>query len=161
MLHTTESKADRYFSTLHVPCVICGLTWHKHPMWCPLWKSLAPLRCAVDHAWINRSSQTVEGARVHEYECNLCSIPSVWSQCGMIYEPHPWCAEGIHYWNVRNCSSGCCFDGNEYCTCGAKRKVTSEAERFDLRNGEEHGYSCDLNLDAEGADTQNSDTRFP
>ena len=145
---TTENRIDSYFKTLHTPCQHCGFTWHKHMPQCPNYSSLDWDRCQQGHWWILRSSNPDELLR-YEYECNICNLRPVFMTHEMSQDyrkTHPMCLRGEHYYIAPSCSMSCCWNGYETCMCGARRLLI-------CRYG--------LNPDAEGADTRNSDTRFP
>lgn len=113
------AKGDKWMATLLDPCEFCKFTWHKHPMHCPHYTAMDLARCAVQHQWFLRGAQTVHGDRIHEYECNICSINPHFVVGELLRKPHPWCAEGKHFW-MDPCYCGC--QGNvDFCTCGAKR----------------------------------------
>lgn len=112
-------KGEEYIATLHVPCEFCKNTWHKHPMHCPNYHALDAARCAVQHEYFLRGAQTIHGDRIHEYECNLCSIPPVFAVGDLKFPDHPWCAEGKHFFHDP-CYCGC--QGRDwFCRCGAER----------------------------------------
>ena len=130
-----RAKRDRnlrrghvWIATLRVVCANCGNDWHKHPMHCPNYHALAPERCAVQHEYFLRGSQTIEGQRIHKYECSLCSIPPLFSSVDLDQPAHPFCAEGRHFLYAP-CYCGC--QGQLYfCRCGFKRPFADLSPTF-------------------------------
>lgn len=121
-------RGELWIATLHVKCANCGYDWHKHPMTCTSYSALDAGRCAVQHEYFYRGSQTIEGQSIYEYECNLCSLPPRFSNVEPDSQPHPWCAEGRHFWHDP-CYCGC--QGNQmFCRCGAKKPYAFVSPRL-------------------------------
>ena len=123
-----RDAGQHWLATYLTPCEFCHLSRHKHPMHCPNYHALDNARCAVQHAWFYRASgPDGRGNRWNEFECSLCSIPSRFAMVDVPFVPHPWCAEGRHFW-IDPCYCGC--QGSEpFCYCGAKGTLEQYREQ--------------------------------
>lgn len=117
IIRSPKERGMNWVNTTNVPCQYCGHTWHKHELWCPHYDSNA--RCRAQHRFFLRSCDKDRPEGRYEYECNYCSVPPVFMAEEMPKQPpHPFCAEGFHYWVT--CGDSCASCGVWCSGCGKK-----------------------------------------